>query len=133
MKPKYYIYSWKAGAFRSEELSKSLKGYSCRGTAERIAEFRFDGMHDRIRYCVALTDDEAFVEMTRQNMPNTYYGTDDAEKCHKCERFSSARLDKFENQFCRACLSNRYVTDGIEYQKDHCAISEWRNLSEKYF
>ncbi len=26
-------------------------------------------MHDRIRYCVALTDDEAFVEMTRQNMP----------------------------------------------------------------
>lgn len=69
MKPEYYIYSWQAGAFRSGELSRSLKGYSCRGTAERIAKFRFDGMHDRIRYCVALTDDEAFVEMTRQNMP----------------------------------------------------------------
>lgn len=131
MKPEYYIYSWQAGAFRSDELSKSLKGYSCRDTAERIAKFRFNEMHDRIRYCVALTDDEAFVEMTRQNMPNTYYGTDDAEKCHKCERFFSARLDKFENQFCIACLSNRYVTDGIAYQTDHCTISEWRNTSEK--
>lgn len=69
MKPKYYIYSWQTGAFRSDELSRSLKGYACRDTAERIAKFRFDGIHDRIRYCVALTDDEAFVEMTRQNMP----------------------------------------------------------------
>lgn len=92
MKPEYYIYSWQAGAFRSDELSKSLKGYSCRDTAERIAKFRFN-------------------EMTRQNMPNTYYGTDDAEKCHKCERFFSARLDKFENQFCITCLSNRYVEE----------------------
>lgn len=68
MKPEYYIYSWQAGAFRSDELSKSLKGYSCRSTAERVARFRFEGVHDRIRYCVALTDEEAFVEMTRQNL-----------------------------------------------------------------
>ena len=131
MKPKYYIYSWQTGAFRSGELSRSLKGYSCRDTAERIAKFRFEDTHDRIRYCVALTDDEAFVEMTRQNMPNTYYGTDDAEKCHKCEQFSHARLDKFENQFCKAYLSNRYISDGIAYQTDHCTVSEWRNPSEK--
>lgn len=118
----YYIYSWQVGAFRSDELSKSLKGYSSRSTAERIAKFRFEGMQDRIRYCIALTDDEAFVEMTRQNMPNTYYGTDDAEKCHKCERFPLK--DSIS-------LSNRYVSDGIAYQTDHCGMSEWRNPSEK--
>lgn len=102
MKPEYYIYSWQAGAFRSDELSKSLKGYSCRDTAERIAKLRFDGIHDRIRYCVALTDDEAFVEMTRQNMP-----------------------------ICGTCLSNHYIADGIAYSTDHCTASEWRNPSEK--
>jgi hypothetical protein len=131
MKPEYYIYTWQVGAFRSNELSKGLKGYSSRSTAERIAKFRFEGTQDRIRYCVALTDEEAFAEMTRQNMPNTYYGTDDAEKCHKCEQFSHARLDKFENQFCKAYLSNRYISDGIAYQTDHCTVSEWRNPSEK--
>lgn len=72
MKPKYYIYSWQAGAFRSDELNKSIKGYSSRSTAERIAKFRFDSIHDRIRYCVALTDEEAFAEMTRQNQPEKY-------------------------------------------------------------
>lgn len=77
MKPKYYIYSWQTGAFRSGELSRSLKGYACRDTAERIAKFRFDGIHDRIRYCVALTDDEAFVEMTRQNMLKSAINADD--------------------------------------------------------
>ena len=76
MKPEYYIYSWQAGAFRSDELSKSLKGYSCRDTAERIAIFRFEGAQDKIQYCVALTDEEAFAEMTRRNMPDTYYDTE---------------------------------------------------------
>lgn len=105
MKPEYYIYSWQAGAFRSDELSKSLKGYSCRDTAERIAKFRFKGKNDRIRYCVALTDEEAFAEMTRQNMPNTYYITDDTERCYKCGRLFHARPGAFGSQFCSTCLS----------------------------
>lgn len=68
MESKYYIYSWLVGALRSEELSKSLKGYFCRGTAEKIAKIRFDDIDNRIQYCVALTDEEAFAEMTRRNM-----------------------------------------------------------------
>lgn len=131
MKPDYYIYTWLAGAFRSDELSKSLKGYSCRDTAERIAKFRFEGTHDRIRYCVALNDDEAFVEMTRQNTPNTYSGNGNVEICYKCKKFFQARPGKFGSQFCMPCLSNYYNDDGIVYQTDHCTISEWRNPSEK--
>ena len=68
MESKYYIYSWLVGALRSDELSKSLKGYFCRGTAEKIAKIRFDDIDNRIQYCVALTDEEAFAEMTRRNM-----------------------------------------------------------------
>lgn len=112
VKAQYYIYSWQAGAFRSDELNKSLKGYSCRDTAERIAKFRFEGTHDRIRYCVALTDDEAFVEMTRQNMPNTYYDAG-VERCYICKRLFRARPGEFGNQFCSACLSKRHDTGGI--------------------
>lgn len=131
MKPEYYIYSWKAGAFRSGELSRSLKGYSCRGTAERIAKFRFDGMHDRIRYCVALTDDEAFVEMTRQNMPNTYYDTDDAEKCHKCRRLFRVRYGMFGDYPCDSGIAIYCDADGNVYRTDNCSATEWRNPSEK--
>lgn len=131
MKPEYYIYTWQVGAFRSNELSKSLKGYSSRSTAERIAKFRFEGTQDRIRYCVALTDEEAFAEMTRQNMPNTYYDTDDVERCYKCGRLFHARPGAFGSQFCSTCLSNHYVSDGIAYQTDRCGISEWINPSEK--
>lgn len=131
MKPEYYIYSWQAGAFRSGELSRSLKGYTCRKTAERIAKFRFDGMHDRIRYCVALTDDEAFVKMTRQNMPNTYYDTDDAEKCHKCRRLFRVRYGMFGDYPCDSCITNYYDTEENAYVTNHCVISEWRNPSEK--
>ena len=111
IKPEYYIYSWKAGAFRSDELSKSLKGYSCRNTAERVARFRFDCMHDRIRYCVALTDEEAFVEMTRQNLPNAYFDTDNAEICYKCGRLFRARSGMFGSQFCTDCLLNTCDAD----------------------
>lgn len=74
---KYYIYSWMAGALRSNELSKSPEGYYCRGTAEKVAKIRFEGTDNRIQYCVALTDEEAFVEMTRRNLPNAYFDTDD--------------------------------------------------------
>ena len=133
MKPKYYIYSWKAGAFRSDELSKSLKGYSCRDTAERIAKFRFDGMYDRIRYCVALTDDEAFAEMTSQNIPNTYYDTDDSEKCHKCRRLLRAGYDIFGDYPCDPCITIYYDADGNAYVTNHCVISKWRNPIEKVF
>lgn len=122
MKPKYYIYSWQAGAFGSDELSKSLEGYSCRSTAERIAKFRYDGVHDRIRCCVALTDEEAFTEMTRQNLPNTYYDTDDAEICYNCRRRFRARPGMFGNQFCYNCLSK--PTDD---QIDDRPIDEWRD------
>ena len=143
MKPEYYIYSWQAGAFRSDELSKSLKGYSCRDTAERIAKFRFEGTRDQIRYCVALTDKEAFAEMTRQNipekpaikddtviymdgtaiqayvheafaemtrqnMPNTYYDTDDVERCYKCGRLFHARPGAFGSKFCSTCLEKHH-------------------------
>ena len=131
MKPEYYIYSWQAGAFRSGELSRSLKGYTCRKTAERIAKFRFDGIHDRIRYCVALTDDEAFVEMTRQNMPNTYYDTDDAEKCHKCIRLFRVRYGMFGDYPCDSGIAIYCDADGNVYRTDNCSATEWRNPSEK--
>lgn len=68
MKPEYYIYTWLAGALRSDELSKSLKGYSCRDTAEVVEKIRFNGIDNRIQHCVALTDEEAFAEMTRRNL-----------------------------------------------------------------
>lgn len=116
VKAQYYIYSWRAGAFRSDELNKSLKGYSCRDTAERIAKFRFEGTHDRIRYCVALTDDEAFVKMTRQNMPNTYYDAG-VERCYICKRLFRARPGEFGNQFCSACLSKRHDTGEIRVKR----------------
>lgn len=119
MKPEYYIYSWKTGAFRSCELSKSLKGYSHRGTAERAAKVQFDGVHDRIRYCVALTDEEAFAEMTRRNLPNAYFDTDDAERCYKCGQLRST------------CITNYYDGDGNIYRTDRCAAVEWRNPNEK--
>lgn len=109
MKPEYYIYTWQAGAFRFDELSKSLKRYSCRDTAERIAIFRFEGVQDKIQYCVALTDEEAFAEMTRRNMPDTYYAIDaidDTERCYKCGRLFHARPGAFGSQFCSTCLSN---------------------------
>ena len=134
MKPEYYIYTWQAGAFRFDELSKSLKRYSCRDTAERIAIFRFEGVQDKIQYCVALTDEEAFAEMTRRNMPDTYYvidAIDDTERCYKCGRLFHVRPEPFGNQFCSTCLSNHYVSDGIAHQTDRCGISEWRNPSEK--
>lgn len=131
MKPEYYIYSWPAGAFRCDGLSKSLKGYSCRDTAERIASFRFEGMNDRIRYCVALTDDEAFVEMTRQNMPNMYYDTDDAKRRHKCRRLFRVRYGMFGDYPCDSCITNYYDADGIVYRTDNCSATEWRNPSEK--
>lgn len=127
----YYIYSWQAGAFRCDGLSKSLKGYSCRDTAERIAKFRFEGTHDRIRYCVAFTDEEAFTEMIRQNMPNTYYDTDDAEKCHKCRRLFRVRYGMFGDYPCDSCITNYYDTEGNVYRTDNCSATEWRNPSEK--
>lgn len=111
MKPKYYIYSWQTGAFRSGELSRSLKGYACRDTAERIAKFRFDGIHDRIRYCVALTDDEAFVEMTRQNVPI-------------CGTLSERRNPSEKN--CRGffgrCFINYCDADGNVYRADNVSM-----------
>lgn len=119
MKPEYYIYSWPAGAFRCDGLSKSLKGYSCRDTAERIASFRFEGMNDRIRYCVALTDDEAFVEMRRQNMPNMYYDTDDAKRRHKCRRLFRVRYGMFGDYPCDSCITNYYNADGNVYRADN--------------
>lgn len=131
MKPEYYIYSWKAGAFRSDELSKSLKGYSCRNTAERVARFRFDCMHDRIRYCVALTDEEAFVEMTRQNLPNAYFDTDNAEICYKCGRLFRARYGMYGEYSYDTCINNYYNSDGIVYRTDKCPAIKWGNPSEK--
>lgn len=107
MKPKYYIYSWQTGAFRSGELSRSLKGYACRDTAERIAKFRFDGIHDRIRYCVALTDDEAFVEMTRQNMPE------------------KPAIEEDTVVYVDGTAIEKYV------RKTFSPWGEWRNTSEK--
>lgn len=112
MKPEYYIYSWQAGAFRSDELSKSVKGYSCRDTAERIAKFRFEVTHDRIRYCVALTDDEAFVEMTRQNMP---------EK----PAFKEDTIIYMDGNTIRA-----YVNKAFFHDYDHSSFA-WVNPSEK--
>lgn len=131
VKAQYYIYSWQAGAFRSDELNKSLKGYSCRDTAERIAKFRFEGTHDRIRYCVAFTDEEAFTEMIRQNMPNTYYDTDDAERCHKCRRLFRVRYGMFGDYPCDSCMTNYYDADGNVYRTDNRSATEWRNPSEK--
>lgn len=118
MKPEYYIYSWQVGAFTSNELSKSLKGYSSRSTAERIAKFRFEGTQDRIRYCVALTDEEAFAEMTRRNIPEKLAIKDDT-------------VINMDGTAIQAYLSNHYVSDGIAYQTDHCGISERINPSEK--
>lgn len=97
MKSEYYIYTWLPDASSRNELSKRAEGHRCRDTAERIASFRFEGMNDRIRYCVALTDDEAFVEMTRQNMPNMYYDTDDAKRRHKCNRTDNCSATEWRN------------------------------------
>jgi len=112
MKPKYYIYSWQAGAFRSDELSKSLKGYSCRGTAERIAKFRFNGVHDRIRCCVALTDEEAFAEMTRQNQPmieedTVYYADGIAYRYVSTKHFHNHDYSK-ENDITDRCIMDEW-------------------------
>ena len=111
MKPKYYIYSWQVGAFRSNELSKSLKGYSSRSTAERIAKFRFEGTQDRIRYCVALTDEEAFAEMTLQNMPEKPAFKEDTVICMDGNTKRSAIFGK--------CFINYYNADGNVYRADN--------------
>lgn len=66
MKPKYYIYTWLADASNQYDMSKSIEGYYSRRTAERIAFIRFSKLNDQIRYCVALTDEEATAEMQRQ-------------------------------------------------------------------
>lgn len=68
MKPEYYIYTWLANARNRYEISKSIDGYCSRRIAERIAFIRFSKLNDQIRYCVALTDEEALAEMQRQKL-----------------------------------------------------------------
>lgn len=68
MKPDYYIYTWLANARNRYEISKSIDGYYSRRIAERIAFIRFNNLNDQIRYCVALTDEEALAEMQRQKL-----------------------------------------------------------------
>lgn len=68
MKPDYYIYTWLANARNRYEISKSIDGYCSKRIAERIAFIRFNNLNDQIRYCVALTDEEALAEMQRQKL-----------------------------------------------------------------
>lgn len=64
MKPEYYIYTWLPDASSRNELSKRAEGHYCR----RAAFDRFNHLNDQIRYCVALTDEEALAEMQRQKL-----------------------------------------------------------------
>lgn len=66
MKPEYYIYTWLPDASSRAELSKRAEGHYSRRTAERIAFDRYNHLNDQIRYCVALTDEEAYAELKRQ-------------------------------------------------------------------
>ena len=68
MKSEYYIYTWLPDASSRNELSKRAEGHHCRRTAERRAFIRFNHLNDQIRYCVALTDEEALAEMQRQKL-----------------------------------------------------------------
>lgn len=59
----------------------------------------------------ASEDEEVFIEMTRRNLPDAYFDTDDAEICYKCGRRFRARSGPFECQFCTDCLLNTCDAD----------------------
>lgn len=96
MKPEYYIYTWLPDASSRNELSKRAEGHYCRRTAERAAFVRFNHLNDQIRYCVALTDEEALAEMQRQKLypPSVVHEGELYYICGTAYRFGGGKHNK---------------------------------------